>query len=75
MTTEKRNDEIDLIDVFFRIYIFLKKKFWILFIATIIGAGLGYSTQFYTSEYYESNILIESYTIEDDILIEYKEDF
>lgn len=71
MTTENRNDEIDLIEVFFNIYIFLKRKFWFLFIATFIGAALGYSTKFFGSEHFESTMLIESYTLEDDILIEY----
>ena len=42
MTEEKRNDEIDLIEVFLNIYVFFKKHFWLLFIATFIGGVLGY---------------------------------
>ena len=75
MTTEKRSDEIDLIEVFFRIYIFLKKKFWVLFIATIVGAGLGYSTKFYAKPHFESSMIIKSYTISSNLLCEYIDKF
>jgi hypothetical protein len=75
MTAEKRNDEIDLIEVFFNTYIFFKRKFWYLFIATIIGAGLGYSTKFYAKPHFESSMIIESYTISNELLSEYIEKF
>lgn len=71
MTTEKRNDEIDLIEVFLNIYIFIKKHFWVLFISGIIGGALGYSTKFIGKKHYESSMLIESYTLSDNILVEY----
>jgi len=70
-TEEKRNDEIDLVEVFFNIYRFLKKHFWVLFISGMIGGAIGYSTKFLASKHFESTMLIESYTLEDDILIEY----
>ena len=75
MTADKRNDEIDLIEVFFKTYIFFKRKFWILFIATIIGAGLGYSTKYYAKPHYESSMIIESYTISTELLVEYIKKF
>lgn len=71
MTIEKRNDEIDLIELFLNIYIFFKKNFWILFISGIIGGGLGYSTKFLGTSHFESSMLIESYTVSNDLLIEY----
>ncbi|HAF28008.1 MAG TPA: hypothetical protein DCG75_03075 [Bacteroidales bacterium] len=71
MTTEKRNDEIDLIELFLNIYIFFKKNFWFLFISVIIGAGLGYSTKFLTKKHYESSMLINSYTVSGNLLMEY----
>lgn len=71
MTTEKRNDEIDLIELFLNIYIFFKKNFWFLFISTFIGAGLGYSTKFYSKKHFESSMLINSYTVSGSLLIEY----
>lgn len=71
MTTEKRNDEIDLIELFLNIYIFFKRNFWFLFISVIIGAGLGYSTKFFTKKHYESSMLINSYTVSGNLLIEY----
>ncbi|NOQ24376.1 MAG: hypothetical protein GQ564_03355 [Bacteroidales bacterium] len=71
MTTEKRNDEIDLIELFLNMYIFFKKNFWILFIASVIGGGLGYSTKFFGKKHFESSMLINSYTVSQDLLIEY----
>jgi hypothetical protein len=71
MTTEKRNDEIDLIELFLNMYIFFKKNFWILFIAGVIGGGLGYSTKFFGKSHYESSMLINSYTISENLLMEY----
>ncbi len=71
MTTEKGNNEIDLIEVFFKIYIFFKKKFWILFIATIIGAGLGYSTKFFAKPHFESSMIVKSYIMSSNLLSEY----
>lgn len=71
MSTEKRNDEIDLIEVCLKIYIFFKKNFLILFISGIIGGAVGYSTKFYTKNSFESSMLIESYTLSEDIIIEY----
>jgi len=70
-TEEKRNDEIDLVEVFFNIYRFLKKHFWVLFLSGMIGGAIGYSTKFLASKHFESTMLIESYTLENDILIEY----
>ncbi len=69
--SEKRNDEIDLIELFLKFYIFIKKNFWFLFISGIIGGCLGYSTKFITKEYYESSMLVESYTLSNDLIIEY----
>jgi len=71
MTEEKRNDEIDLIEVFTHIYLFFKKHFWFLFGAVLVGAILGYSTKFYTQKFYESSMLIESEILTDEILMEY----
>ncbi len=71
MTTEKRNDEIDLIELFLNIYIFFKKNFWLFFIAVIIGGGLGYSTKFFAKKHYESAMLINSYTVSENLLIKY----
>lgn len=71
MTTEKRNDEIDLIELFLNIYIFFKKNFWILLIAGVIGGGLGYSTKFFGKKHFESSMLIESYPISNNLLMEY----
>ena len=71
MTEEKRNDEIDLIEVFTNIYLFFKKHFWFLFGAVLVGAILGYSTKFYTQKFYESSMLIESEILTDEILMEY----
>lgn len=71
MTEEKRNDEIDLIEVFTNIYLFFKKHFWFLFGAVLVGAILGYSTKFYTQKFYESSMLIESEILREDILKEY----
>lgn len=71
MTTERKNDEIDLIEVFFGIYIFLKRNFWILFIATIVGAGLGYSTKFYAKPHFESSMIVKSYIMSSNLLSEY----
>jgi hypothetical protein len=71
MTTDKKNDEIDLIELFLNMYIFFKKNFWILFISGLIGGGLGYSTKFYGKKHYESSMLINSYTVSADLLIEY----
>lgn len=71
MTTEKRNDEIDLIELFLNIYIFFKKNFWILFIAGVIGGGLGYSTKFFGKKHFESSMLINSYTVSENLLMEY----
>lgn len=71
MTTEKRNDEIDLIEVFLNIYIFFKKHFWFFTIAVVIGAILGYSTKFFSKEHFESSTLINSYTVSDNILIKH----
>lgn len=71
METEKRNDEIDLIEVFLKMYIFFKKNFWVLFISVIIGAGLGYSIKFLSEKHYESSMLINSDTVSEDLLIEY----
>jgi len=70
-TEEKRNDEIDLVKVFLNIYKFLQKHFWVLFISGMIGGALGYSTKFFGSEHYESSMLIESYTLQEDIIVEY----
>lgn len=70
-TEEKRNDEIDLVEVFINIYLFFKKHFWFLFGAVLIGAFLGYSTKFYTQKFYESSMLIESEILSDEILMEY----
>ncbi|MCB2195288.1 MAG: hypothetical protein KQH79_05475 [Bacteroidetes bacterium] len=70
MTEEKRNDEIDLIELFLNIYIFFKKHFWFFTIAVVIGAILGYSTKFFSKEHYESSSLINSYTVSDNILIQ-----
>jgi len=71
MTEEKRNDEIDLVEVFTNIYLFFKKHFWFLFGAVIVGALLGYSTKFFTQKFYESSMLIESEILSDEILMEY----
>jgi hypothetical protein len=71
MTNEKRNDEIDLIEVFLNIYIFFKKHFWFFTIAVLIGAILGYSTKFVSKDHYESSTLINSYTVSDNILIKH----
>lgn len=71
MTTEKRNDEIDLIELFLNMYMFFKKNFWILFISGIIGGGLGYSTKFFGKKHFESSMLINSYTVSRNILMEY----
>lgn len=70
MTNEKRNDEIDLIEVFLNMYIFFKKHFWFFTIAVLIGAVLGYSTKFFGKEHYESSSLINSYTVSENILIQ-----
>jgi len=70
-TEEKRNDEIDLIEVFTNIYLFFKKHFWFLFGAVLVGAILGYSTKFYTPKFYESSMLIESEILANDIIMEY----
>jgi len=75
MNTEKRNDEIDLIELFLNIYIFFKKHFWLLFISAFIGAGLGYSTKFFAKKHYESTMIINSYTLSENILIEYFDNF
>lgn len=71
MTKEETNEEIDLIEVFINIYVFLKKNFWILFTALLLGAVLGYSTKFLKKGYYESTMLIESEILSDEILMEY----
>src|SRR6056297_3500427 len=71
MTEEKRNDEIDLVEVFTNTYLFFKKHFWFLFGAVIVGALLGYSTKFFTQKFYESSMLIESEILSDEILMEY----
>ncbi len=71
MTDEKRNDEIDLIELFLNIYIFFKKHFWFFTIAVLIGAVLGYSTKFFSEEHYESTTLINSYTVSEDILLKH----
>jgi len=71
MTEKKRNDEIDLVEVFTNIYLFFKKHFWFLFGAVIVGALLGYSTKFFTQKFYESSMLIESEILSDEILMEY----
>jgi len=71
MNTEKRNDEIDLIELFLNIYIFFKKHFWLLFISAFIGAGLGYSTKFFAKKHYESTMLVNSYTTSSDLIIQY----
>lgn len=71
MTTEKRNDEIDLIELFLKIYVFFKKHFWFLFICAFIGAGIGYSTKFFTKKHYESTMIMNSNTIPEKFLIEY----
>jgi uncharacterized protein involved in exopolysaccharide biosynthesis len=70
-TEEKRNDEIDLIEVFTNIYLFFKKHFWFLFGAVLVGAILGYSTKFNTPKFYESSMLIESEILANDIIMEY----
>ncbi|OFX22967.1 MAG: hypothetical protein A2041_00415 [Bacteroidetes bacterium GWA2_31_9b] len=71
MAIEKKNDEIDLLELFLKIYIFIKKNFWILFISSIIGGALGYSAKFFTNKHYESTMIIETYTLKNDILVEY----
>lgn len=70
MTNEKRNDEIDLIEVFLNIYIFFKKHFWTFVLSLVIGGILGYSTKFFATKHYESTMIINSYTVSEDILIE-----
>lgn len=75
MESENRNDEIDLIEVFFKTYLFLKKNFWILLISLSIGAALGYSYKFIEKEYYESEMLMESYTISEELRINYIKQF
>ena len=71
MTLEKQNEEIDLIKVFISIYKFLRKNVLILFISGIIGGFLGYSTKFFVQKIYTSSMLIESYTLKDDVIIEH----
>lgn len=71
MTKEETNEEIDLIEVFINIYVFLKKNFWFLFTALLLGAVLGYSTKFLKKEYYESTMLIESKILDENIVNEY----
>jgi len=73
MTEEKRNDEIDLIELFLNIYAFFKKHFWFLFIVAIIGGVIGYSAKSVSKEHYESSMLIKSYTVSNDIIIKYVE--
>src|SRR6056297_2595347 len=71
MTKEETNEEIDLIEVFINIYVFLKKNFWLLFTALLLGAILGYSTKFLKKEYFESTMLIESKILDENIVNEY----
>ncbi|MCK5028096.1 MAG: hypothetical protein KAR57_00580 [Bacteroidales bacterium] len=75
METEIRSDEIDLIEVFFNIYKFFKKNILILIISGIIGAALGYSYKFFTKEYYKSEMLMVSYTISEELRINYIKQF
>src|SRR6056297_2651229 len=53
MTKEETNEEIDLIEVFINIYVFLKKNFWLLFTALLLGAILGYLIKIKSSIYYK----------------------
>ena len=69
--TNERKDEIDLIEVFLTIYVFFKKHFWFLVISVVIGGVFGHLAKFYTKKYYESDMLVKSYVIPDDIFIRY----
>jgi subunit length determinant Wzz-like protein len=75
MKSDSRNDEIDLIEVFFNIYKFFKKNILILITSVIIGTALGYSYTFFAKEYYKSEMLTESYTISEELRINYIKQF
>ena len=75
METDIRNDEIDLVEVFLKLYIFLKKYFILILISGIIGTSLGYSTKFFLKEYFKSEMIIESYTISEKLRINYINQF
>ena len=71
MTLEKQNDEIDLIKVFISIYKFLKKNILVLLISGIVGGLLGYSTKFFVQKIYTSSMLIESYVLKSNVILEH----
>ena len=75
MTTENRNDEIDLIEVFFNVFKFFKRNILILIVSTAVGAALGYSYKFISKEYYKSEMLMESYTISEELRTNYIKQF
>ncbi|MBI9052579.1 MAG: hypothetical protein JEY96_02095 [Bacteroidales bacterium] len=71
MNSENNTNEIDLIEVFINAYKFFHKHFWVLFASLIVGSAVGYSTRYIEKEHYESSMIIESYTLKDEILVEY----
>ncbi|OFX22966.1 MAG: hypothetical protein A2041_00410 [Bacteroidetes bacterium GWA2_31_9b] len=71
MTSEKRNDEIDLLEFFLKIFLFIKKNFWVLFLSVFIGGTLGFSAKFFTQNHYKSSLVINTYTISENFIIEY----
>jgi len=75
MANAIKNDEIDLVEVFFSIFKFIKKNIVILVISGILGATIGFSSKFFTKEYFKSEMIIESYTISEELRINYINQF
>jgi len=68
--TDKANDEIDLIELFIKTYLFFKKHFYHFLLIGFIGGIIGGSYGFFSKTKYESNFIGYTNIVSNEILIE-----
>lgn len=68
MSNQQRHDEIDLVELFYRIFVFFRKYFWLMLGFLIVGAAYGLFQSMKTNEFYESEMIITS-SVDNEMLI------
>ncbi len=68
MSNQQRQDEIDLVELFYKIFAFFRKYFWVMVGFLIVGASYGLFKSLKTDEFYESEMVVTS-SLDNEMLI------
>ncbi len=68
MSNQQRHDEIDLVELFYRIFAFFRKYFWVMVGFLVVGAAYGFFQSLKTDEFYESEMVVTS-SLDNEMLI------